>query len=100
MPLVLAEQVDIAGKINGWGKNEDEQATPPKGTDFMAIAAGGYHSLTLKKDGSIHGWGKNEDGQATPPKGTDFIAITAGGYHSLSLKSEISITGEDSNDDN
>ena len=35
--------------------------------NFVAIAAGYYHSLALKNDGSIVGWGRNNHGQATPP---------------------------------
>ena len=88
------------GFIVAWGCNDDEQcsdipggADPCNGwwrsdqNDFIAIAAGGWHSLALKNDGSIVGWGWNEDGQATPPAGNDFVAIAAGRYHSLALKS-------------
>jgi len=66
---------------------------PPDGSDFVAIAAGGYHSLALKSDGSIVGWGYNGSGRATPPDGNKFVAIAAGRYHSLALKSDGSIVG-------
>ncbi|MBN1392082.1 MAG: hypothetical protein JW947_04685, partial [Sedimentisphaerales bacterium] len=55
-------------------------------TDFVAVAAGYYHSLALKSDGTIVGWGYDGYGQATPPAGNDFVAVAAGGYHSLALK--------------
>jgi alpha-tubulin suppressor-like RCC1 family protein len=35
------------GSIVGWGENEDGQANPPDGNDFVAIAAGYDHSLAL-----------------------------------------------------
>ena len=53
------------------------------GNDFVAIAAGGTHSLALKSDGSIVGWGSNYYGQASPPAGNNFVAIAAG-WHSQS----------------
>ena len=61
---------------------------PPEGTDFVAIAAGGHHSLALKEDGSIVGWGDNYYGQAGPVTGSGFIAISAGAEHSLALKED------------
>ena len=62
------------GSIVGWGSNDSGQATPPAGTDYVAIAAGAIISLALKTDGSIVGWGYNTSGQATPPAGTDYVA--------------------------
>ncbi len=35
------------GSLVGWGRDNYGQATPPAGTDFVAIAAGQYHSLAL-----------------------------------------------------
>ena len=70
----------------------------PDGNNFIAIAAGGAHSLALKSDGSIVAWGWNSYGQATPPDGNNFIAIAAGYHHSLALKSDGSIVGWGNND--
>ncbi|MBP7934824.1 MAG: PKD domain-containing protein [Phycisphaerae bacterium] len=81
------------GSIVGWGSNRNGQASPPAGNVFVAIAAGGWHSLALKADGSIVGWGYNGYGQASPPAGNDFVAIAAGAYHSLALKADGSIVG-------
>ena len=91
--LVCISQSAFAGSIVGWGDNYYGQADPPAGTDFVAIAAGDYHSLALKSDSSIVGWGYNYYGQATPPAGSDYVAIAAGDYHSLALKSDGSIVG-------
>ena len=93
-PLLIAVcflclvQSALAGSIVGWGHNYDGQATPPVGNDFVAIAAGGEHSLALKSNGSIVAWGDNEHGQATPPEGNDFVAIAAGNLHSLAIRME------------
>ncbi len=82
------------GSIVGWGRNNEGQAAPPAGADFIAIdAGGGSYGLALKQDGSIVGWGVNVHGQATPPAGNDFVAIAAGMYHGLALKSDGSIVG-------
>jgi len=81
------------GSIVGWGWGSYGEADPPRGNDFIAIAAGSDHSLALKSDGSIVGWGNNDRGQARPPKGKDFVAIAAGRSHSLALKSDGSIVG-------
>jgi hypothetical protein len=81
------------GHVVGWGANSYGQATPPSGTGFTAIAAGGYHSLALRTDGSIVGWGYNYYGQAMPPSGTSFVAVAAGTYHSLALRVDGSIVG-------
>jgi PKD repeat protein len=79
-------------EIVGWGRNDDGQATPPEGTDFIAVDGGSWHGLALKSDGSIVCWGDyNYWGQATPPTGSDFIAISAGWLHNLALKSDGSI---------
>jgi len=67
------------------------------GNDFIAVSAGGRHSLSLKIDGTIIGWGDNSDGQATPPDGNDFIAVSAGAWHSLALKADGTIVGWGSN---
>jgi alpha-tubulin suppressor-like RCC1 family protein len=77
---------------------------PPTG--WVAVAAGGNHSLGLQADGSLWAWGWNFDGQlglGGPPQtpdnephptpaqvGTDhdWVAVAAGGNHSLGLKAD------------
>ena len=84
------------GSVVCWGVNDEGQA-PPEGVegDFVMIAAGGAHSMALRRDGSgIACWGYNEDGQA-PPEGVegDFVAIDAGTAHSLALRRDGTIEG-------
>ena len=87
--LTVSPAALFANSIVGWGWNDSGQATPPDGNNFIAIAAGGAHSLALKSDGSIVTWG----GQTKVPDGNNFIAIAAGKGHSLALKSDGSIVG-------
>ncbi|MHC4093340.1 MAG: hypothetical protein ACYSVY_24230, partial [Planctomycetota bacterium] len=65
---------------------------PAPNTDFVAVAAGLFHSLGLKADGSIVAWGKNSLGPCdVPAPNTDFIAVAGGPELSLGLKSDGSI---------
>jgi len=79
--------------IVGWGLNDQGQASRPAAATYVAIAAGGKHSLALRADGSIVGWGSNTFGQASPPAGTGYVAIAAGTNHSLALTEGGSIVG-------
>jgi hypothetical protein len=92
---VFIGQESFATYVVGWGELDLLDRD-----DFVAIAAGPFHSLALKSDGSIVGWGDNWAGEATPPDGNDFVAIAAGGGgspttvgFSLALKSDGSIIG-------
>ena len=75
------------GAITSWGRDNYYQVSnTPTGTDFTAIAGGGYHSLALKSDGSIVSWGRDNYTQVTnTPTGTGFTHIAGGGYHSLAF---------------
>jgi len=67
---------------------------------FSEIAAGLYHSITLKSDGTVWTWGDNQHGQLGDGTATDrttpvqvqgltgVVAIAGGSYHSLALKSD------------
>ena len=80
-PLALAEWGETSGAL-------------PKGTDWVAVAAGDYHSLALKANGTVVGWGDNSYGQSTPPTNlTGVTAIAAGADHSLALKADGTVVG-------
>ena len=58
-------------------------------SNVIAIAAGEYHSLALKRDGTVVAWGSNAKGQTTvPTSATNVVAIAAGWDSSLALKSD------------
>ncbi len=82
-------QINSTATEIGWGLNDEGQITPPDGINsFVAIAAGGKHSLALKDNGTVVGWGENSFGKTTPTYGlSDVIAIAAGDKHSLALRS-------------
>jgi len=53
----------FTGDIAAFGGNFDGQTNvPAPNEDFVAIAAGWFHSLGVKDHGSIVGWGYNADG--------------------------------------
>ena len=77
------------GTIVAWGDNWAGQCNvPPPNGDFVAIAAGRFHSLGVKSDGTASAWGDNSRHQCDAPSpNAGFTAVAAGGYHSLYLKS-------------
>lgn len=91
----------------GDGVTEDLLVTEPvpvaAGRTFVAVAAGGSHSLAIASDGSLWAWGANADGQlgdgtttirATPvavAPGRTWSAVSAGGSHTLALATDGSL---------
>ena len=79
----------------------NEEYTFPK--YFMAIDAGGYHSMALATDGTLWTWGNNDEGQlgngtideeSRPVRiGLGFTMISAGAKFSLALKKDGTIWG-------
>jgi len=67
------------GTIVAWGENTWGQCDVPPGyADFVAIAAGGAHSLGLRANGSVVAWGRPDGGACDVPEpNSDFIAISA-----------------------
>jgi alpha-tubulin suppressor-like RCC1 family protein len=110
------------GTVRTWGRNNIGQlgdgansmlldrnlpGTVNDLNNMIAVAAGGEHSLALRKDGTISAWGYNYDGQlgdgTTSQNKHDeenkyapvsvggvenVAAIAAGYYHSVALKSD------------
>lgn len=73
-------------KIVGWDVNGKQMDIPSGLSDVVALAAGGYHSLALRKDGSLIAWGDNSFGQTNIPLSlTNVVDFAAGDYHSVAL---------------
>jgi hypothetical protein len=101
-----AESVQITGgtalqsSVVAWGANNYGQTSvPTPNAGFVAVAAGGNHSLAVKADGSIVAWGSNGSGQCNvPAPNTGFMAAAGGSGHSLGLTADGSIVGWGYND--
>ena len=53
----------------------------------VAIAAGQFHTVTLKQDGTVVAWGYNQYGQTRVPAGlSGVVAIAAGWSHTVALR--------------
>ena len=105
--------VDTSAQLWAWGNNDSGQAGQATSTalvsiptqvgtdtDWLLVAAGGEHSLAIKKDGSLWAWGLNADGQlgdgtllsqSAPERigtATNWVAVYAGYSHSLALRND------------
>jgi hypothetical protein len=80
-----------------WGYNHDGQCdVPAPDQDFVAVAAGGRHSLGLKSDGTITAWGSGLLWPVHRPSAAlfsapaaGFVAIAAGTYLNLGVHSQV-----------
>ncbi|EEF24923.1 conserved hypothetical protein [Ricinus communis] len=104
------------GVLWGWGANDSGQlgnnatggtiSAPIQisaYTDWTIVAAGGLHTLGVRKDGTLWAWGANSDGQLGDGSGIDHSAptqvgldntwtyISAGANHSAALKADNSL---------
>ena len=83
-----------SGQVVCWGDGSAGQTNVP--TDLarvLAIAAGGDHTLALKRDGTVVAWGRNDFGQTNVPSGlSNIVAIAAGDRHSLALSGDGTVT--------
>lgn len=122
------------GTVWAWGYSskgqlgdgsDDDRQTPVqvkgpggKGTleGIVSIAAGGRHTVAVKKDGSVWAWGYNDDGElgdgtskkrfaAVQVKGPgkqgfleNMVAVAAGSAHTLALKKDGTVWAWGNND--
>ena len=97
--------------VGSLGPNPQGSTPPPRGvvtlgagSQVVAIAAGGHHSMALKADGTVEAWGGNAQGELGTGTtldsffpamvsllGTGVVGIAAGATHSLALKSDGSV---------
>ena len=59
--LPIPKRPTEKGSVIAWGTMFFDSGQLAS-NDFVAIAAGGVHSLALRKNGSIVGWGHNDYG--------------------------------------
>ena len=78
------------GTVVAWGNNLYGQTTVPvtAQSGVTAIAAGAYHTVSLKNNGSVVAWGLNDYGQTNVPvtAQSGVAAIAAGHSHTVVLK--------------
>ncbi|MCX8481690.1 MAG: hypothetical protein ORN58_07210 [Sediminibacterium sp.] len=96
---LLPSNIDSLWLI-GWGQNGKGQSTIPADlNNVVQIAAGEYHSLSLKENGTVVAWGSNSEGQISIPAGLNNVVQIAGGVnHSLSLKADGTVVAWGKND--
>lgn len=90
------------GSLVAWGGEgswDKGQTKVPGGNDYVAVAAGMYHSLALRANGSVAAWGDHTFGQCNAPAGDDYVAIDAGFHHSLALRADGRLAAWGSNAD-
>ena len=69
------------------GSDAFGQTDVPAGlSNVVAIAAGFFHNLALRRDGSVVAWGWDNSGQIdVPPDLHNVVSIAAGGYFNLAI---------------
>ncbi len=82
----------------GLGSTSSVYSPTAVGTDYAAVASGGFHTLAVKADGSLWAWGDNAAGQlgdgttagATTPRliGSGYAKVAAGRLTSAAIKSD------------
>ncbi len=66
---------------------------PLAGDDYIAVAAGARHFVSIKRDGSLVAWGENTDGQTSVPSGNEYTTVAAGDSHSVAIRRDGSLVG-------
>jgi alpha-tubulin suppressor-like RCC1 family protein len=74
-----------------WGRDDDDQSTPPSGVSFQQISAGGFHTCGLTVGGTIECWGRNDFKQSVPPGGL-FTSVSTGAFHSCAVTPDGSVS--------
>ena len=102
---ILSESATVSiGDVAVWGEPYFDAVygftqVPSGLTNVMAVSAGAYHNLALKRDGTVVAWGDNRDGQSDPPAGlTNVVSIATGFRHNLALRLNGTVVAWPTND--
>lgn len=80
------------GEIVAWGLGDFGSLDVPLGSDYVALAAGGYSAYALNTQGAIVAWGPDGYGQVSnTPSGIGYRAIAAGLYTGYALAEDGSV---------
>ena len=104
MPHVLAIYAG-AGRVEGWGANNNRETETPQGR-FQAVAAGLGYSLGLDEDGFLHQWGSSlltyarthtttVSGQRPQTPRGKFMSISASASHAAAVRQPVLLVGAD-----
>ena len=88
----MVAQVSVTD-IVAWGDDGSQQIeVPSAATNVVALAAGGDHSLALRRDGVVVAWGDDSAGQTdVPDTVTNVVSVAAGSLHSVAVRVDGSV---------
>ena len=74
--------VDIEGKLQCWGRNVDNQSTPPTSAEsFVQVSCGDKHACAVTDYGNMSCWGDDSYGQSSVPTGLSAISQVSSGKY-------------------
>jgi alpha-tubulin suppressor-like RCC1 family protein len=76
----------VAGALACWGNDDQGQATPPTGADFVALALGDDHGCALDGAGRARCWGSDAHGQVSDAPPYPLVELAAGADHSCGVR--------------
>lgn len=88
---VLSYIVDDEDIVKAFGDFTYGQEETNNWTDIVDVSTGGYHTISLKKDGTVVACGDNSFGQLDVSDWSDIVAIEAGDRSSFGIKSDGSV---------
>jgi hypothetical protein len=92
---VLALKRDATADVAAWGNAVAVHTNvPPNLSNLVAVAAGGRHSLALRRDGTVVAWGESIPGTpfTLPPGLSNVVEIQATASGGLLLKADGTVT--------
>lgn len=97
---LMATSMEAQSTVSGWGRLRFDSAWS-EASDYVEVAAGGYHTVARRVDGSLVAWGYNISGECVVPAtpvGLTYVEIAAGWGHTVARRSDGSVVawGENS----